>query len=100
MTTARESHVAVRLRNGRVLIVGGHQGRRADMRLFASAEEYDPVTRRFTAVGDMQVRRHKHDAVLMADGRVLVTGGLTNAMIVVSTTTPNDMTPPHSASHG
>ena len=75
MTTARESHVAVRLRKGRVLIVGGHQGRRADMRLFASAEEYDPVTRRFTAVGDMQVRRHKHDAVLMADGQVLVTGG-------------------------
>jgi hypothetical protein len=75
MTTARESHVAVRLRNGRVLVVGGHQGRRANIKLFASAEEYDPATRRFTAVGDMQVRRHKHDAVLMADGQVLVTGG-------------------------
>lgn len=75
MTTARESHVAVRLRSGRVLVVGGHQGRRANIQLFASAEEYDPATRRFTAVGDMQVRRHKHDAVLMADGQVLVTGG-------------------------
>lgn len=75
MTVARESHAAVRLRDGRVLIVGGHRGRRADMILYASAEVFDPADNRFRRVGDMQTRRHKHDAVVLADGRVLVTGG-------------------------
>lgn len=75
MTVARESHVAVLLADGRVLVVGGHRGRRAEMVLHASAETYDPATRRFTRVGDMRVPRHKHDAVRLGDGRVLVTGG-------------------------
>jgi hypothetical protein len=75
MTVARESHAAVRLQDGRVLIVGGHRGRRADIILYASAEVFDPSDNRFHRVGDMQTRRHKHDAVLLADGRVLVTGG-------------------------
>lgn len=75
MRMARESHAGVRLHNGRVLVVGGHEGRRERIRLFASAEEYDLTTGRFSAVGDMHIRRHKHDAVVMADGQVLVTGG-------------------------
>lgn len=75
MTVARESHVAVKLVDGRVLIVGGHRDRRATITIYSSAEAYDPRTNTFTSVGDMRVRRHKHDAVLLADGRVLVTGG-------------------------
>ncbi len=75
MTVARESHAAVRLSDGRVLIVGGHQGRRASITLYASAELYDPTTGTFQRTGDMHVRRHKHDAVLLRDGRVLVSGG-------------------------
>lgn len=75
MTVARESHVAVRLLDGRVLVVGGHRGRRADMTLHASAEIYDPASGVFNRAGDMRVRRHKHDAVLLPDGRVLITGG-------------------------
>jgi hypothetical protein len=75
MTVARESHTAVRLADGRVLIAGGHRGRRTDMVLHASAELYDPQSRAFTRVGDMVVPRHKHDAVRLADGRVLITGG-------------------------
>lgn len=78
MTVARESHAAVRLRDGRVLVVGGHRGRRADITLYASAETYDPTTDTFSRVGDMRIRRHKHDAVLLGDGRVLVTGGYGN----------------------
>lgn len=36
-----------------------------------------PTTPRpaLSAVGNMLVRRHKHDAVLVRDGRVLITGG-------------------------
>ena len=75
MTVARESHVAVRLADDRVLVVGGHLGRRADMRLHASAEVYDPASGSFRHLGDMRVPRHKHDAVRLPDGRVLVTGG-------------------------
>lgn len=75
MREARESHAAVRLRDGRILIVGGHRDRRADITLYASAETYDATTGTFTRVGDMHVRRHKHDAVMLRDGRVLITGG-------------------------
>ncbi|MBL0171338.1 MAG: hypothetical protein IPP90_11500 [Gemmatimonadaceae bacterium] len=75
LTVARESHIAVRLQDGRVLIAGGHRGRRADIILYASAETYNPASGTFSAVGDMRVRRHKHDAVMLRDGRVLITGG-------------------------
>jgi len=75
MTVARESHVGVRLQDGRVLVVGGHRGRRENITIHASAEIFDPATGRFTRVGDMLTRRHKHDAVLLPDGRVLVHAG-------------------------
>jgi hypothetical protein len=75
MTAARESHVAVRLQDGRVLVAGGHSGRRENLTLLASAEIYDPATGVFSRTGDMLVRRHKHDGVLLRDGQVLVTGG-------------------------
>ncbi|MFN0180296.1 MAG: Kelch repeat-containing protein [Gemmatimonadales bacterium] len=75
MTVARESHVAVRLSNGRTLIVGGHDGRRADIRLLTSAETYDPSSGTFSHAGDMRIRRHKHDAIVLPNGQVLITGG-------------------------
>ena len=75
MTVQRESHAAVMLRDGRVLIVGGHRGRRPAITLYASTETYDAATGAFTRSGDMRVPRHKHDAVLLRDGRVLINGG-------------------------
>lgn len=75
MTVARESHAAVLLQSGAVLVVGGHRGRRAEMTLYTSAERYDVASGTFRKVGDMRVRRHKHDAVVLRDGRVLITGG-------------------------
>jgi len=75
MRVPRESHVALRLTDGSVLVVGGHRGRREAMEVYASAELYRPATGTFAKLGDMRVRRHKHDAVVLADGRVLVTGG-------------------------
>ncbi len=75
MTVPRESHVAVRLSDGQVLIAGGHRGRGADITLHTSAEVYNPEIGVFTRVGDMNIRRHKHDAVLLPDGQVLITGG-------------------------
>ena len=75
MSVPRESHAAVRLQDGRVFVVGGHQGRREAIELYTSAELYDPVNETFAPAGDMSIRRHKHDAVLLADGQVLITGG-------------------------
>lgn len=75
MTVRREGHAAVRLADGRVLVAGGHDGPRRALTIHASAEVYDPAAKTFARVGDMTVRRHKLDAVLLGDGRVLVTGG-------------------------
>ncbi len=75
MTTPRESHTATLLENGKVLITGGHQGRHAAIEIYASAELYDPAEGVFTLTGNMTIKRHKHDATLLLDGRVLITGG-------------------------
>ena len=75
MSVARESHTATLLPDGRVLIVGDHRGRREAMEVHASAEIYDPAARRFHPAGRLGTPRHKHDAVLLANGGVLVLGG-------------------------
>jgi hypothetical protein len=75
MLAARESHTATLLANGKVLIAGGHRGRRAAITIYSSAEIYDPATGRFSVTGDMTRIRHKHEAVLLAEGRVLIIGG-------------------------
>jgi hypothetical protein len=75
MLAARESHTATLLTNGKVLIAGGHRGRRSAITIYSSAEVYDPASGRFAAAGDMTRIRHKHEAVLLADGRVLILGG-------------------------
>lgn len=75
MSVPRESHTATLLEDGRVLVVGGHSGRRPALIAYSSAELFDPVTREFTNAGALQTARHKHDAVRLADGRVLVVGG-------------------------
>jgi hypothetical protein len=75
MTTARESHTATLLKDGRVLITGGHKDRRADVTIYSSTELYDPSVGKFLSAASMSVRRHKHDATLLSDGRVLVVGG-------------------------
>jgi lipopolysaccharide export system protein LptA len=75
MTTARESHTATLLKNGNVLIMGGHKGRRSAITIYSSAEIYSPANGTFSYTGNLTVRRHKHDATLLADGRVLIIGG-------------------------
>jgi hypothetical protein len=75
MSTARESHTATLLKNGTVLFTGGHKGRRADIKIYSSAEVYNPTSGKFTPTGNMTKIRHKHDAVMLGDGKVLITGG-------------------------
>lgn len=75
MSVPRESHTATLLGSGQVLVTGGHSGRRADIVIYGNSELYDPMTSTFTPTGTLSMPRHKHDAVLLADGRVLVVGG-------------------------
>lgn len=71
MATPRTSHVAIALRDGRVLVSGGWTGQRAS----AEAELYDPTSGRFMAAGNMIHARISPVAVTLPDGRVLITGG-------------------------
>jgi hypothetical protein len=65
MSVARSWHSAVRLRDGRVFLVGGSL--RADL--------FDPVDAVFVPTGALVSENPGDRATLLADGRVLVTGG-------------------------
>ena len=75
MTMPRDSHTATLLTDGRVIVIGGHRGRRENMEVYSSAEVFSPQTGRFEAAGALTTARHKHDAIRLPDGRVLVVGG-------------------------
>ncbi len=75
MSAPRESHTATLLSDGQVLVIGGHNGRRQQMEVYASAEVFNSQTRRFEPAGELGTARHKHDAIRLPDGRVLVIGG-------------------------
>jgi len=72
MTSARALHSAVRLDDGRTLLIGG-----ADQNgtVLASCEIYDPASNSFSVTGNMGTPRILHGATLLADGRVMVAGG-------------------------
>jgi uncharacterized protein YecT (DUF1311 family) len=78
LADARISHTATRLMDGRVLIAGGEGGEDEDgttSGALASAELYDPTTKRFSATGHLVNGRSAHLATLMPNGQVIMTGG-------------------------
>jgi N-acetylneuraminic acid mutarotase len=75
MARARVGHTATLLSSGRVLVAGGSSLTGYDSAV-ASSELYDPATGAWTATGALIQRRVSDTATLLADGRVLVAGGL------------------------
>lgn len=91
MGTTRYGHTSTVLEGGKILMAGGHDG--ADTAL-ASAELYDPATRSFTALPDMEVARVGHTANLLPGGRVLVVGGGCCGRQIVTATTSAELFDP------
>lgn len=77
MLAARVSHTATLLNNGKVLLTGGLISNGGGTGLLTEAELYDPTTGAFSpTLGSMTIARQFHTASLLADGKVLVTGGV------------------------
>jgi hypothetical protein len=76
MTTARENYTATLLNNGLVLLTGGRVNGSTDESGIATAELFNPATGTFTATGSMHYARWGHTATLLANGQVLIAGGI------------------------
>src|SRR6266545_3864595 len=80
MTVARTRHTATPLLDGRVLVVGtiatfpGGEARR-------TGEVYDPASNTWSPTRSLRIPRWRHTATLLADGTVLVAGGLSSGGI-------------------
>jgi hypothetical protein len=75
MLFPRAGHAAVRMRDGKVLIVEGISSWNTSPDKFLTvAELYDPVTGTFSATGTAHVQRRFPIAVLLHDGKALLTG--------------------------
>lgn len=74
MGVPRVEHTATALLDGRVLVVGGEREGAEESGTLDSAEIWDPKTLRFTPTGNMREARRGHQAILLDDGSVAVTG--------------------------
>ena len=75
MSEPRISHGAVMLDDGRVLVAGGQGLLLAPFLPLDSSEIYDPASGQWSQAGTMVESRFLAAAVLLEDGRVLLTGG-------------------------
>lgn len=94
MTSVREHHTATLLSTGNVLLTGGYDlitsTKPPAGNSLKSMELYDSTTQTFTAITDTMVSpRGSHQATALADGTVLLTGGVnfasTNSLVVLNT---------------
>lgn len=86
MLDARLGHAAVRLGDGKVLVVGGVFDPMVFGSMRGSAELYDPASGSWSATGGLLLPRSDFTATLLQDGRVLVAGGVNNGDGAVNTT--------------
>ena len=58
-----------------MLVAGGRNGN-SPSNVLSSAELYDPVTGTWSGTGSLNTPRYLHTATLLANGKVLVAGGV------------------------
>lgn len=84
MANTRCDHVAVKLQNGKILVIGGRDLTGGTIFYTGSGdvgvirqqcELYDPAGGTWSTTGSMTYARIGHQAIVLADGRVLVIGG-------------------------
>ncbi len=70
-----------KLFDGRILIVGGNNNwdskilTKIKRKIIEQVEIYDPITKTFSVIANMNIPRTAHTSILLEDGRVLVLGG-------------------------
>jgi hypothetical protein len=74
LLSARAAHVQIALADGRVLLAGGERTSFPFLPL-ATCEIYNPATGTFASTPSLHFARSFAHAALLADGRVLLTGG-------------------------
>jgi hypothetical protein len=74
LSLGRTYHTATALADGRVLIAGGQTTGPTGYGTTATTELFDPTRGSVTAGAPLGTPRHSHQAVRLADGRVLVAG--------------------------
>lgn len=72
----RGAQTATLLASGRVLVTGGSGGNGVTLSSLVTAEVFNPAAGSWGLTGALVTPRHNHQAVLLTNGRVLVTGGL------------------------
>ena len=79
----RCQHASAALPDGRILVAGGwrHSGLSSYVPPLANAQIYDPHSNIWTEAASLKTGRAQHAAVTLADGRVLVTGGINHAPV-------------------
>ena len=75
MSVPRTHATATVLQDGRVLVVGGGSDASSAFKSTNTAEIFDPATGNWALTASMASSRALHTATLLADGKVLVTGG-------------------------
>ncbi|MFO0982024.1 MAG: kelch repeat-containing protein [Planctomycetota bacterium] len=85
MARARVGHTASLLPDGRVLVAGGSSDATDALTLITSAtkttEIFNPATNTFAAGPDMTEPKLAHSATTLADGKVLVAGGMSFTLV-------------------
>jgi uncharacterized protein (TIGR03437 family) len=82
MNSGRVLHTVTLLPNGKVLAAGGSAASFRPV-LQRTAELYDPATNTWTLTGEMTTPRVTHSTTLLANGKVLVTGGSSDGSSIV-----------------
>jgi WD40 repeat protein len=80
MAKARYAHTATLLANGKVLVAGGttNQYDPTSASLVQPAELFNPTNDTWATTGPLNFPRFFHTATLLANGKVLVTGGMSS----------------------